>query len=124
MGNVGAPSILFPRFSSYNFGKSPSSTMNRDCSVSTVTMLRGGRQEQIFLGSSPRPRRLWGPPNLSYLMGTRRSFPGIKRPGREADLHLLPRLGTHGVLPPHTSSLRHRDNLHLVHPQTGHALTC
>jgi hypothetical protein len=45
----------------------------------------------------------------SYPMGTRDSFLGIKRPGREAaHLHLMPRSRMHGAIPPlpNTSSWR------------------
>jgi hypothetical protein len=38
---------------------------------------------RIFISPSP-PDRLWGHPT-SYTMGTWSSFPGVKRPGREAD---------------------------------------
>jgi hypothetical protein len=56
-------------------------------SVSIVTRLRAGqpgfdsRQGRGFFSSPPRP--------AFYPMRTERSFPGVKRPGREAD-HLSP----------------------------------
>jgi hypothetical protein len=34
--------------------------------------------------STPRPDRLWAHP-ASHPIGTRDSFPGVKRPGREGD---------------------------------------
>jgi hypothetical protein len=37
-----------------------------------------------FFSLPPSPDRLWGPPRLPS-MGTRDSFPGVKRPRHEAD---------------------------------------
>jgi hypothetical protein len=38
-----------------------------------------------IITSPCRPDRLWGPPNLLYNGYRELSFPGVKRPGREAD---------------------------------------
>jgi hypothetical protein len=50
-------------------------------------------------------------------MGTRGSFPGVKRPGREAHLHLVPRSRMRGAIPPLPQYVftawclvKHRDN--------------
>jgi hypothetical protein len=50
----------------------------------------------------------------------RGSFPGVKRPGREADLHLVPRLGMRRTKPacPHVfmawGLVKHRDNFKIT----------
>jgi hypothetical protein len=56
----------------------------------TVRGLSPCRAESFerFLSSPKRPHRLWGPPSLLF-NGYRCSFPGVRRPGREAD-HLSP----------------------------------
>jgi hypothetical protein len=64
---------------------------------------------KLFLFYPQRPDWLWGPPNLLF-NGYRGSFPGLKRPGLEAD-HSPPSSAdvknSGAVSPlPHTSSWR------------------
>jgi hypothetical protein len=59
-------------------------------SVSIMTRLRAGRpgfyswQNKYFYSSPPHPDRLWGSPSLLSIE-YQGLFPGLKRPGREAD---------------------------------------
>jgi hypothetical protein len=78
-----------------------------DSSISIVTGLRvrrpgfDFREGQIFLSSSPRPDRLWGPPSF-YSVGTGELSPRVK--GRSmkviTHLHLIHRLRLCGAIPP------------------------
>jgi hypothetical protein len=54
--------------------------------VWTITGSNPFRDKRVF-SSSDRPDRLWGPPSPH---GYRGSFPGVKRPGREADRSFAP----------------------------------
>jgi len=53
----------------------------------------------IFSSSPKRSDRHWDPPSLPFI-GYRDCFPGVKRPGRDVDLHTAPRLRMSGAIEP------------------------
>jgi hypothetical protein len=67
------------------------------------------RGKKGYFFSPPRLDGFWGPSSF-LARGYRGSFPGVKRPGREAG-HLVPKLRMRGVIPllPHYV-FKQRDN--------------
>jgi len=82
----------------------------------TVRVSNPGRGKIFF--SHTRPDRLWGSPSLVF-SGYRRSFAGIKRPGRYDLSPLAPKLWMSGVMLPLCAIVVWPDTANLFYPLNG-----